>query len=259
MRLNQVTVSSTDVSAAIAFYQGLGLRLLVHSGDRYARLLCPDGEATLSVHLAAVPPGPGGTILYFECDDLDGTVADLRRRGYAFASEPTDQPWLWREAYLNDPDGNQVCLYHAGKNRIDPPWRLAESQQGPVRLRSLDHLVLTVRSIAATVAFYEQALGMEAQRFGPNQERVALHFGDQKINLHHADHVIDPHVRHATPGSADLCFLTILPLEEVIAQLGRQGVPIIAGPVERTGARGPIRSIYIYDPDENLIEVANQL
>jgi catechol 2,3-dioxygenase-like lactoylglutathione lyase family enzyme len=119
---------------------------------------------------------------------------------------------------------------------------------------SLDHLVLTVADIERTTRFYTSVLGMEARTF--DQGRVALHFGSQKINLHEVGHVVDPNVRHATPGSADLCFLTEDTLSDVIASLGAHSVQIIEGPCPRTGSRGPMTSVYFYDPDENLIEIA---
>jgi len=119
---------------------------------------------------------------------------------------------------------------------------------------SLDHLVLTVANIERTVRFYTSVLGMEARTFG--QDRVALHFGLQKINLHVAGHVVDRNVRHATPGSADLCFLTNATMPSVISSLRACGVQIIEGPSPRTGAQGMLTSVYFYDPDENLIEVA---
>jgi predicted enzyme related to lactoylglutathione lyase len=124
VNLNQVTVASTDVARSIAFYQTLGLRLIVESLPKYARFECPAGDSTFSVHIAdGVPPSP--TVIYFECDDLDKTVASLQRLGVSFTSPPTDQPWLWREARLQDPDGNNICLFHAGPNRLHPPWRIA--------------------------------------------------------------------------------------------------------------------------------------
>ena len=127
----------------------------------------------------------------------------------------------------------------------------------PLTISHLDHLVLTVRDIDRTCEFYERALGMERRTFGA--QRVALHFGLQKINLNAADRPIDPNVRHATPGSADLCFITAVSIEEARAHLERQGVRIITGPGERSGARGRLMSVYFYDPDENLIELANEL
>lgn len=123
-----------------------------------------------------------------------------------------------------------------------------------MRVRSLDHLVLTVRDLPRTIAFYTDVLGMEEVTFGAG--RKALRFGAQKINLHPADRVTDVNVRHATPGSADLCFLIDGRLEDAIAHLGAKGVPIIEGPRRRTGATGPIDSVYLYDPDENLIELS---
>ncbi|MFN4088864.1 MAG: VOC family protein [Alphaproteobacteria bacterium] len=126
-----------------------------------------------------------------------------------------------------------------------------------VSVTHLDHLVLTVRDIDRTCAFYEKVLGMERRTFGAG--RVALHFGRQKLNLHAADNPVDPNVRHATPGSADLCFITATPIRQVVAHLDALGVPVITGPGERSGARGRLMSVYVYDPDENLIEIANDL
>lgn len=122
---------------------------------------------------------------------------------------------------------------------------------------ALDHLVLTVQSIPRSIAFYERVLGMEAREFKPG--RYALHFGRQKINLHEVGHVVDPNVKHAAPGSADVCFLTRMPLAEVIAHLQREQVAIVQGPVRATGAQATLQSLYFYDPDENLIEVANEV
>ncbi|MCS4294016.1 catechol 2,3-dioxygenase-like lactoylglutathione lyase family enzyme [Comamonas sp. BIGb0152] len=127
----------------------------------------------------------------------------------------------------------------------------------PALVEGLDHLVLTVASIAQTLAFYQRVLGMEAREFKPG--RWALHFGGQKINLHEVGTVVDPNVRHATPGSADLCFRTAMPLADVAAHLQRQQVAIVQGPVRATGARAPLQSLYFYDPDENLVEVANEV
>lgn len=121
MKLNQVTVEVADIARATAFYQRLGFELIV-STDHYARFLCPGG-ATFSVHVAD-DVRPGGTLIYFECEDLDARVAALKAEGVVFDSGPTDQRWLWREARPRDPDGNRLCLYFAGENRVDPPWRL---------------------------------------------------------------------------------------------------------------------------------------
>jgi catechol 2,3-dioxygenase-like lactoylglutathione lyase family enzyme len=118
----------------------------------------------------------------------------------------------------------------------------------------LDHLVLTVADIDRTVAFYERALGMEAVTFGAG--RRALRFGDSKINLHQAGAEFEPKAARPTPGSADLCFVSADPLPEVVARLGGLGVEIVEGPVERSGALGPIDSVYVRDPDGNLIEIS---
>jgi len=123
-----------------------------------------------------------------------------------------------------------------------------------MRISRLDHLVLTVRSIERTCAFYKDVLGMEVTTFG--EGRIALAFGRQKINLHEAGHEFEPKAARPTPGSADLCLITEAPLDRVLAHLTEAGIPIEAGPVARTGAEGPISSIYLRDPDGNLIEIA---
>lgn len=120
-------------------------------------------------------------------------------------------------------------------------------------IASLDHLVLTVASIEATVEFYTRALGMEHVRF---EGRHALHFGGQKINLHEVGKEFSPRARSATAGSGDLCFLLSVPLEEAETRLTAEGVEIEQGPVARTGAAGPLMSLYFRDPDGNLIEVS---
>ncbi len=126
-------------------------------------------------------------------------------------------------------------------------------------LASLDHLVLTVADIPATCRFYEDVLGMTATRFSPadGSTRWALSFGTQKINLHKAGAEFDPKAAFPTPGSADLCFLSETPLSEWQDHLAAKGIPIENGPVPRTGATGPILSIYIRDPDGNLVEISN--
>ncbi len=123
MNLNQVTVFSNDVAASVEFYKKLGLRLIVDSLPRYARFECPDGDATFSVHHTEKPIAPE-TIIYFECENLDAKVEELKQTGLQFESEPTDQTWLWRESRLKDPGGNRVCLFYAGENRQNPPWRV---------------------------------------------------------------------------------------------------------------------------------------
>jgi len=122
----------------------------------------------------------------------------------------------------------------------------------------LDHLVLTVHDIDATCDFYTRVLGMEVRTFGENNARRALHYGNQKINLHRADHEFEPKAAHPVPGSADLCFLTEAAPEHVLAHLHAAGVTVIDGPVRRTGAAGPITSVYFRDPDDNLIEIGTR-
>ena len=123
-----------------------------------------------------------------------------------------------------------------------------------IAIECLDHLVLTVRDVERACDFYERVLGLRRETFG--EGRVALHFGRQKINLHPHPTPHDLVAQRPEPGSADLCFLTTTPLSEVAAHLEACGVAVIAGPVARRGAEGPIRSLYCRDPDGNLIELA---
>jgi catechol 2,3-dioxygenase-like lactoylglutathione lyase family enzyme len=122
MRLNQVTLTLPDLERGWAFYRALGLVPVVDSRPRYVRFVCPDGDSTVSLHHGDT--GGGGTTVYFECDDLDATVARLTAAGLVFSGPPEDKPWRWREAELFDPGGNRVLLYFAGENRLDPPWRV---------------------------------------------------------------------------------------------------------------------------------------
>lgn len=123
MKLNQVTVPATDMAHSIAFYETLGFKLIVRA-DHYARFEIEGGETTFSLHLGeAAGNGPS---LYFECTALDARVAELKAKGIVFESDPVDQSWLWREAWLSDPCGNRLCLYFAGRNRRFPPWRIGD-------------------------------------------------------------------------------------------------------------------------------------
>ncbi|MCB0503059.1 MAG: VOC family protein [Bacteroidetes bacterium] len=125
MNLNQVTVPSKDLTKAVLFYQQLGLKLIVDALPHYARFECPNGDATFSIHLVDELPVGEGVYVYFECDNLDDKVEQLKSKGVLFDQNPTDQKWLWREARLKDVDGNQLILFHAGINRKNPPWKLA--------------------------------------------------------------------------------------------------------------------------------------
>ena len=126
MDLNQVTLPAVDVDAAVEFYQGMGFKLIVRS-PHYARFECPEGDATFSVHLSSGPPASTGCVVYFECMDLDARVRELQAKGYSFSRLPTDEHWLWREARLEDPAGNALCLFRAGQNRKNPPWRVSDA------------------------------------------------------------------------------------------------------------------------------------
>lgn len=128
-----------------------------------------------------------------------------------------------------------------------------------ITVSALDHLVLTVADIPTTLAFYRDVLGMRAQVFHPadGSTRHALKFGTQKINLHAATAPFAPHAAHPAPGTADLCFLSETPISVWQDHLARKAVKVTDGPVQRTGATGPILSLYIRDPDGNLIEISN--
>lgn len=122
-----------------------------------------------------------------------------------------------------------------------------------MEIERLDHLVLTVRDVAATVEFYERVLGFREETV---DGRTALHFGRQKINVHQAGHEFEPKAERATPGSGDLCFVTAMPMSEAVAHLERVGVSVLEGPVPRPGASGEMESVYFRDPDGNLIEIS---
>ncbi len=124
MDLNQITIPSLDVEKSTAFYKTLGLHLIVDAIPGYVRFECPDGNSTFSIHKVDILPKDHGTSIYFEDDSLDDLVSNLQEKGIVFKQLPEDKPWLWREAHLQDPDGNNIILYHAGKNRKNPPWRI---------------------------------------------------------------------------------------------------------------------------------------
>lgn len=132
--------------------------------------------------------------------------------------------------------------------------RVEMRRSDSVKVVKIDHLVLTVIDIDITSKFYSEVLGMAIVSFG--EGRKALTFGDQKINLHETGKEFEPKALNPTPGSIDLCFITNDPMEMVLKQLKNRGVSVIEGPVKRTGARGAINSVYINDPDGNLIEIS---
>jgi len=124
MNLNQITIPSLDLEKASAFYQKLGLQIIVEALPDYLRFECVDGDTTFSIHLVEKLPEGEGIYVYFECTDVDEAVGKLMREGIEIEELPNDKSWLWREARLKDPDQNQIILYYAGKNRKDPPWRI---------------------------------------------------------------------------------------------------------------------------------------
>ncbi|MBT6395594.1 MAG: VOC family protein [Nitrospinaceae bacterium] len=123
-----------------------------------------------------------------------------------------------------------------------------------MKITIIDHFVLTVRSIPDTCAFYERVLGMKAAKFGGR--RWALLFGHQKINLHQVGKEFEPNAKSPVAGAGDFCLISGEPLSEVVRQLNEAGIPIEMGPVSKSGAKGPIMSVYIRDPDENLVEIS---
>ncbi|GAB5400893.1 MAG: hypothetical protein Aureis2KO_24780 [Aureisphaera sp.] len=125
MNLNQVTVPSQDVSESILFYKNLGLKLIVHTHERYARFECPKGDSTFSIHQVDNKPS-GDVFVYFEVDDVWTTVEKLKSKGVAFETDVLEQSWLWTEARLKDPDGNSIIIFHAGDDRKNPPWRILD-------------------------------------------------------------------------------------------------------------------------------------
>ena len=158
---------------------------------------------------------------------------------------------LKRELAASFPDDREA--YTQGKSQYIAGVMASARRGISVKIDRLDHLVLTVADIDATCAFYERILGMERVETGG---RTALRFGIQKINLHQVGHEFSPRAHQPTPGSADLCFISAMPLEEAESHLTACGVAVLQGPVERTGATGKIVSVYFRDPDQNLIEVS---
>lgn len=128
-----------------------------------------------------------------------------------------------------------------------------------MRIQRLDHIVFTVKDIEATVDFYRRVCGVDVVSFGENNQRQALQFGQQKINLHQYGNEFEPKASRPMPGSEDVCFITDMPVRDVVEHLKACNVPIEQGPIRRTGAMGPIMSVYFRDPDNNLIEVSGYL
>lgn len=126
MRMNQVTLPVADMAHSAAFYRKMGFLQIVDT-PHYARFRCPDGDATFSLALQE-DAGTNNAVIYFELDDLDKKVKELVQRGFLFDQHPTDMPYLWREAVLHDPSGNKIKLYFAGKNRLNPPWRVERAE-----------------------------------------------------------------------------------------------------------------------------------
>ena len=124
MNLNQITLPSTNVAQSIEFYENMGFNLIVKSLPEYARFEATEGNSTFSIHKMDALPKEDGIWVYFECSNLEKQVHDLISKGFSFEGLPQDQPWLWREASLRDPDNNKIILYFAGENRLNPPWKV---------------------------------------------------------------------------------------------------------------------------------------
>lgn len=124
MNLNQITIPSINVEKATQFYKTLGFHLIVEAFPRYVRFECPDGESTFSIHLVDKITKGNGIIIYFEVANVEEKVSEFKAKGIIFEGAIEDQPWLWKEVKLKDPDGNQIIIFHAGKNRKNPPWRV---------------------------------------------------------------------------------------------------------------------------------------
>lgn len=124
MNLNQITIPSKNVPKAITFYKKLGLNLIVHTHDKYARFEAPEGDSTFSLHFVSEIVNNQGTAIYFEVSNVSEKVKGLESKGIIFDTQPIAQSWLWTEARLKDLDGNQLIIYNAGDNRKNPPWRI---------------------------------------------------------------------------------------------------------------------------------------
>lgn len=125
MNMNQVTLPALNIADSVSFYRKLGLLQIVDS-DEYARFECPDGDATFSLFQADESELGGSSHVYFEHAELDALCESLKSEGFEFTQMPQDESWLWREAWLNDPSGNTICLFWAGENRKTPPWRVKD-------------------------------------------------------------------------------------------------------------------------------------
>lgn len=183
MNLNQITLPALDVAASVAFYKRLGCTLLVESAH-YARLKAPKGDVTLSVHWVDPIPEAPQTVVYFECGALDLRVAELKAFGVQFTQEPQDESWLWREARLLDPSGNPICLYHAGDNRLNPPWRVGGQQPVGLVTPTLETPRLLLRPLLQSdlPEFLEINRDEEVTRYLPYAAWVAM---DDAVHWYH--------------------------------------------------------------------------
>ena len=183
MHLNQITLPALDVAASIVFYKKLGCTLLVESAH-YARFKAPKGDVTLSVHLVDKAAAGPQTVVYFECGALDLRVAELKAMGLQFTQDPKDETWLWREARLQDPSGNPICLYHAGDNRLNPPWRVGGQQPGEMVTPTLETQRLLLRPLLHTdlPQFLEINRDAEVTRYLPYPAWVAM---DDAVSWYH--------------------------------------------------------------------------
>ena len=168
MDLNQITLPAKNLAASVFFYQKMGFELIV-SSPHYARFQATQGRTTFSLHAVDSVPPDSAVVVYFECALLDQRVAQLRTSGVVFSQEPCDEAWLWREARLKDPSGNTLCLYQAGANRLNPPWRVGGQQTSVFVARPLETSRLNLRAVveADLPALLEINSDTEVNRFLP--------------------------------------------------------------------------------------------
>ncbi len=222
--LFSVPVAATTPTEAVAWLRSKGIQIVATT---------PDAK---KVYTAVDLTQPTAIIMGSEAFGLGQTWLNA-------ADQRVQIPMSGQVDSLNLAVATALLLYETQRQRSSSALQL-------------DHFVLTVRDIDATCFFYRDVLGMKAAQFGDG--RVALHFGAQKINLHQAGQEFEPKAAVATPGSADFCLITPTPLAEVMENFQMNGVKIVAGPLQRTGAAGTLLSIYLRDPDGNLIEIANR-
>jgi catechol 2,3-dioxygenase-like lactoylglutathione lyase family enzyme len=205
----------------------------------------------------ATYPGLGGTVPARLRDRFTGQWHDIDPADFLVLTAANELDVIAHNAELAAGAGPALLELFARTRRQLPEvvWAACQLALSPVAISHVDHFVLTVADLDRTMDFYRRVLGMTPVEFGAG--RHALEFGHSKINLHVAGHELPPHATRPAPGSADICLIAATALPRVIAHLGALDVPLVEGPVTRTGARGDLESVYIRDPDGNLVEISN--